>query len=153
MTEDHSMSRSLAKSNRRDASRCRPSRKWPTHLWTRTCAPGPRHRSPPCCSVLTLVRTVVSPPPAPVSGPSLQFLNIDPFARACITAVQSRVAAFVVSGPRAPPPSPDFSPFHNGYCWCSNCPRRGFAHIPGLMRHLTHQHAGPIIDEPTCSCS
>ena len=60
-----------------------------------------------------------SPPPpalAPVSGPSppLQFVNNDPFARARIAAVQSRVAAPVVSGPRAPPPTPVFSPFRDG---------------------------------------
>ena len=44
------------------------------------------------------------PPLAPVSGPapSVQVVNSDIFARARVAAVQSRVAAPVVSGPRAP---------------------------------------------------
>ena len=85
-----------------------------------------------------------TPAPAPVSGPSpaVHLAHSDPFARARIAAVQSRVAAPVLSDPRPPPPVPVFSPFRDGYYWCSKCPRRGFTTIPGLMRHVTHQHAG-----------
>ena len=80
----------------------------------------------------------------------MQFVNNDPFARARIVAVQSGVAAApVVSGSRAPPPTPAFSPFRDADCWCSKCPRRGSARTPGLMRHL--RHAGSIVAEPTCS--
>ena len=68
-----------------------------------------------------------------------------------IAAVQSRVAAPVVSDPRPPPPVPAFSPFRDGHYWCSKCPRKGFTTIPGLMRHITHQHAGSTVDESTCS--
>ena len=91
--------------------------------------------------------------PAPVSGPSptVHLVNSDPFARARIAAVQSRVAAPVVSDPRPPPPVPAFSPFRDGHYWCSKCPRKGFTTIPGLMRHVTHQHAGSTVDEATCS--
>ena len=32
--------------------------------------------------------------------------------------------------------------------WCT---RRGFTTIPGLMRHVTNQHAGSSVDEATCS--
>ena len=53
--------------------------------------------------------------------------------------------------PRPPPPVPVFSPFRDGHYWCSKCPRRGFTTIPGLMRHVTHQHAGSSVDEATCS--
>ena len=93
------------------------------------------------------------PPPAPVSGPSpvVHLAHSDPFARARIAAVQSRVAAPVLSDPRPPPPAPAFSPFRDGHYWCSKCPRRGFTTIPGLMRHVTHQHAGSSVDEATCS--
>ena len=73
------------------------------------------------------------------------------FARERIAAVQSRVAAPVLSDPRPPPPVPAFSPFRDGHYWCSKCPRRGFTTIPGLMRHVTHQHAGSSVDEATCS--
>ena len=94
-----------------------------------------------------------TPAPAPVSGPSptIHLVNTDPFARARIAAVQSRVAAPVVSDPRPPPPVPAFSPFRDGHYWCSKCPRKGFTTIPGLMRHITHQHAGSTVDEATCS--
>ena len=94
-----------------------------------------------------------TPAPAPVSGPSptIHLVNTDPFARARIAAVQSRVAAPVVSDPRPPPPVPAFSPFRDGHYWCSKCPRKGFTTIPGLMRHVTHQHAGSTVDEATCS--
>ena len=94
-----------------------------------------------------------TPAPAPVSGPSptVHLVNTDPFARARIAAVQSRVAAPVVSDPRPPPHVPAFSPFRDGHFWCSKCPRRGFTTIPGLMRHVTHQHAGSTVDEATCS--
>ena len=93
------------------------------------------------------------PAPAPVSGPSptIHLANVDPFARARIAAVQSRVAALAVSDPRPPPPVPAFSPFRDGHYWCSKCPRKGCTTIPGLMRHITHQHAGSIVDESTCS--
>ena len=74
-----------------------------------------------------------------------------PFARARIAAAQSRVAAPVLSDPRPPPSAPVFSPFRDGHYWCSKCPRRGFTTIPGLMRHVTHQHAGSSVDEATCS--
>ena len=92
-------------------------------------------------------------PPAPVLGPSpvVHLAHSDPFARARIAAVQSRVAAPVLSDPRLPPPVPVFSPFRDGHYWCSKCPRRGFTTIPGLMRHVTHQHAGSSVDEATCS--
>ena len=85
-----------------------------------------------------------TPAPALVSGPSpaVRLAHSDPFARARIAAVQSRVAAPVLSDPRPPPPVPVFSPFRDGHYWCSKCPRRGFTTIPGLMRHVTHQHAG-----------
>ena len=94
-----------------------------------------------------------TPAPAPVSGPSpaVHLAHSDPFARARIAAVQSRVAAPVLSDPRPPPPVPVFSPFRDGHYWCSKCPRRGFTTIPGLMRHVTHQHAGSSVDEATCS--
>ena len=94
-----------------------------------------------------------TPPPAPVLGPSpvVHLAHSDPFARARIAAVQSRVAAPVLSDPRPPPPVPVFSPFRDGHYWCSKCPRRGFTTIPGLMRHVTHQHAGSSLDEATCS--
>ena len=94
-----------------------------------------------------------TPPPAPVLGPSpaVHLAHSDPFARARIAAVQSRVAAPVLSDPRPPPPVPVFSPFRDGHYWCSKCPRRGFTTIPGLMRHVTHQHAGSSVDEATCS--
>ena len=46
---------------------------------------------------------------------------------------------------------PAFSPFRDGHYWCSKCPRKGFTTIPGLMRHITHQHAGSTVDEATCS--
>ena len=93
------------------------------------------------------------PAPAPVSGPSppVHLAHADPFARARIAAVQSRVAAPVLSDPRPPPTAPVFSPFRDGHYWCSKCPRRGFTTIPGLMRHVTHQHAGSAVDEPICS--
>ena len=39
----------------------------------------------------------------------------------------------------------------DGHYWCSKCPRRGFTTIPGLMHHVTHQHAGSSVDEATCS--
>ena len=45
-------------------------------------------------------------------------------------AVQSRVAAPVLSDPRPPPPAPVFSPFRDGHHCCSKCPRRGFTHHP-----------------------
>ena len=94
-----------------------------------------------------------TPAPEPVSGPSLpvHFAHSDPFARARIAPVQSRVAAPDLSDPRPPPPVPAFSPFRDGHYWCSKCPRRGFTTIPGLMRHVTHQHAGSSVDEATCS--
>ena len=93
------------------------------------------------------------PAPVPVSGPSptIHLANVDSFARARIAAVESRVAAPAVSDPRPPPPVPAFSPFRDGHYWCSKCPRKGFTTIPGLMRHITHQHAGSIVDESTCS--
>ena len=93
------------------------------------------------------------PAPVLVSGPSptIHLANVDPFARARIAAVQSRVAAPTMADPRPPPPVPAFSPFRDGHYWCSKCPRRGFTTIPGLMRHITHQHAGSIVDESTCS--
>ena len=94
-----------------------------------------------------------APAPAPVSGPSatVHFVNTDSFARARIAAVQSRVAAPVVSDPRLPPSAPVFSPFRDGHYWCSKCPRKGFTTFPGLMRHITHQHAGSTVDEAACS--
>ena len=93
------------------------------------------------------------PAPVPVSGPSptIHLANVDPFARARIAAVQSRVAAPAVSDPRPPPPVPAFSPFRDGHYWCSKCPRKGFTTIPGFMRHITHQHAGSTVDESTSS--
>ena len=93
------------------------------------------------------------PTPAPISGasPPVHFAHADPFARARIAAAQSRVAAPVLSDPRPPPSAPVFSPFRDGHYWCSKCPRRGFTTIPGLMRHVTHQHAGSSVDEATCS--
>ena len=79
-----------------------------------------------------------APAPAPVSEPSpaVHLAHSDPFARARIAAVQSRVAAPVLSDPRPPPPVPVFSPFRDGHYRCSKCPRRGFTTIPGLMRHV-----------------
>ena len=35
--------------------------------------------------------------------------------------------------------------------WCSKCPRKGIASVPGLTRHITCQHAGSTVDEPTCA--
>ena len=66
-----------------------------------------------------------TPAPAPVSGPSppVHLAHADPFARARMAAVQSRVAAPVLSDPRPPPPVPVFSPFRDGHYWCSKCPR------------------------------
>ena len=94
-----------------------------------------------------IVGTHRPPAPAPVSEPSpaVHLAHSDPFARARIAAVQSRVAAPVLSDPRPPPPVPAFSPFRDGHYWCSKCPRRGFTTIPGLMRHVTHQHAGSSV--------
>ena len=92
-----------------------------------------------------------APTPVPEPSPAVHLAHSDPFARARIAAVQSRVAAPVLSDPRPPPPVPAFSPFRDGHYWCSKCPRRGFTTIPGLMRHVTHQHAGSSVDEATCS--
>ena len=77
-----------------------------------------------------------TPPPAPVLGPSpvVHLVHSDPFARARIAAVQSRVAAPVLSDPRPPPPVPVFSPFRDGHYWCSKCPRRG---SPPFWPHAT----------------
>ena len=93
------------------------------------------------------------PAEGPVSGPAptIRHVNEDPFARTRMAAVQSRVAAPIVSDPRPPPPVPAFSPFRDGHFWCSKCPHKGFTTIPGLMRHITHQHAGSTVDEATCS--
>ena len=93
------------------------------------------------------------PPPlalVPVSelSPSIS----DPFARARIAAVQSRVAAPVVSGPRALPPTPPSSPFHDGAYWCSKCRRKGFKSVQGLVKHITLQHAGSWM-KPLAPCS
>ena len=110
-----------------------------------------------CCDLANKTTEQFGDPPtaapAPVSGPSptIHLVNTDPFARARIDAVQSRVAAPVVSDPRPPPPVPAFSPFLDGHYWCSKCPRKGFTTIPGLMRHITHQHAGSTLDEAACS--
>ena len=90
-------------------------------------------------------------PRAGCGSPSIPFVNNDQCARPRIAAVQSRVAAPVVSGPRAPLPTPAISPFRDGCCWCSKCPRKGFASVPGLIRHLTHQHASSTVDQPTCA--
>ena len=76
--------------------------------------------------------------------------NSDPSARARIAAVQSRVAALVVSGPRAPAPTPAFSPFHDGSYWCTKCPRRWFRSVQELVRHTTHCHEGSAVDD-TCA--
>ena len=67
--------------------------------------------------------------------------------RACIAAAQSRVAAPTLSDPRPPPPGPTFTPYRDGHYWCRRYPRRGFASIPGLMRHFTTQRAGTPVDE------
>ena len=93
------------------------------------------------------------PFPALVSGlaPSVRVVNSDMFARARMAAVQSRVAAPVVSDPRAPPPTSAFPPFHGGSYWCSKCPRKGFQSAKGLMRHITHHHTGSVVDEDTCA--
>ena len=70
-----------------------------------------------------------------------------------MAAVQSRVAAPVVSGPRAPPPTSAFSAFHDGSYWCSKCPRRGFQSAKGLMMHITrHPRARSLMRTPAlCS--
>ena len=49
------------------------------------------------------------------------LVNNGPLARARVAAVQSRVAALVVSGPRAPPLTSAFSSFRDGLYWCSKC--------------------------------
>ena len=100
-----------------------------------------------CCGVPPM------PAPAPVSGPfpKVHLVNTDPFARARIAAVQSRVATPIISNHKNPTTYPAFSPFRDGHYRCSKCPRKGFTAIPGLMRHVTHQHAGSTVDEATCS--
>ena len=94
-----------------------------------------------------------TPAPAPVSGPSPPVLlaHADPFARARMAAVQSRVAAPVLSTRGRHLLCPFSLLFRDGHYWCSKCPRRGFTAIPGLMRHVTHQHPGSAVDEATCS--
>ena len=111
------------------------------------------YHSPPGAPVQNITTPVLASPFAQSSGPTyrgpspvVHLAHSDPFARARIAAVQSRVAA-----PRPPPPVPVFSPFRDGHYWCSKCPRRGFTTIPGLMRHVTHQHAGSSVDEATWS--
>ena len=87
-----------------------------------------------------------TPAPAPVSGPSpaVHLVHSDPFA-------QSRVAAPVLSDPRPPPPVPAFSPCRDGTTGAANVLAEAFATILGLMRHVTHQHAGSSVDEAICS--
>ena len=78
-------------------------------------------------------------------------MNNDPFARAHVAAVQSRVVAPVVSGPRAHPPTLQPSRPSVTAATGAASARGEASHIPSLMRHFTHQHAGSIVDEPTCS--
>ena len=147
----HSTSRSPPNSTRRDTCRQPPDSRQPpgSSLQADPALQSPFARS----DAPTYRGDPPMPAPVPVSGPSptIHLANADPFARARIAAVQSRVAAPVVSDPRPPPPVPAFSPFRDGHYWCSKCPRRGFTTTPGLMRHITHQHAGSIVDESTCS--
>ena len=72
-------------------------------------------------------------------------MKSDIFARARMAAVQSRVAAPVVSGPIRHLGSP----FHDGSYWCSQGPRRGYQSAKGLMRHITHHHTGSVVDKDT----
>ena len=46
---------------------------------------------------------------------------------------------------------PVFAAFHDGSCWCSTFPRRGFQSAKGLMRHITHHHTGSVVDKDTCA--
>ena len=120
----HSTSRSPPNATRRDACRLLPDSRQPPG--SSLLAPfdqvlrspfarldAPTHRGDP-----------PMPAPAPVSGPSptIHLANADPFARARIAAVQSRVAAPAVSDPRPPPPVPASSPFRDGHYWCSKSP-------------------------------
>ena len=55
---------------------------------------------PPCFwTVLLWQSDTAGPVPVSAPFPSIQFVNSDPFAHARVAAVQSRVAAQVVSGP------------------------------------------------------
>ena len=152
-TRHHSTSRSPPSATRRDASRLRPDGRQPLGPFSHAPADPDLQPSSAQLDVPTYRGDPPMPAPVPVSGPSpaIHLANVDPFARARVAAVQSRVAPPVVSDPRPPPPVPPFSPFRDGHYWCSKCPRRGFTTIPGLMRHIMHQHAGSLVDESTRS--
>ena len=131
-TRHHSTSRSPPNSTRRDASRLHPNSRLPPGSSSQAPA-DPVLQSPPArLDVPTYRGDPPMPAPMQVSGPSptIHLANVDPFARARIAAVQSRVAPPVVSDPRPPPPVPPFTPFRDGHYWCSKCPRRGFTTIP-----------------------
>ena len=123
----------------------------------------PAPAGPPCDFAPTLSQSPFSPfsqpsyrgctpPPAPTPVRSLlrqsSSRTMTLFAH-CSRAV--RVAAPVVTGPRAPPPTLAFSPFRDGSNWCSKCLRRTFRTVQGLMKHSTHHHAGSVVDEDTCA--
>ena len=73
------------------------------------------------------------PPPTPAPVP------------ARIAAVQSRVAATVVSGPKAPPPTPAFSTLRDQHYWCNK-----FRERP--MPHEAYHHSARLVHRPApCS--
>ena len=132
--------------NRRHSKSRSPIKPDPARLsqTTTQAAPTPwtsfLHQSSPAGTPHDIAPPVAQfpPAPAPVSAPpSIKFVNSDNFARARIAAVQSWVGTPFVYGPRASPPTRD------KHYWCGS--------VPGLMRHITYQHAGSTVDEPTCA--
>ena len=89
--------------------------------------------------------------PSAGSGPAASVLvvNSDIFARARMAAVQSRVAAPVVCGPRAPPTTSSSSVFHDGSHWCSKCPRWGSRVPRGFSVVDRRGHAGSAHSLPS----
>ena len=75
-----------------------------------------------------------------------------PSARARIAAVQSRVAALVVSGPQSATADPSLLAFPRQRSLVQQVPStRDFGSASGLMKHITHQHAGSTVEESTCA--
>ena len=125
--------------------------RWVTSSLTALLLPVVDPPSPPNLTAFTYRGTPPPPALSRVSGPapSIQVVNSDLFARARLAAVQSRVAAPVVSELRAPPPPSAFESFHDVSYWCSKCLRRGFQSAKGLTRHITHHDTGSIVNKNT----
>ena len=101
---------------------------------------------------LPFARGSLVPDPVPVpAGASamVPYIVTDTLARARTAAAQSRGAAPVLCEPRPPPKAPRTSPFRNDHFRSSECPRRRFRTIHGLMRHTTHEHVNSPVDEAT----